>query len=156
MQQYELPHGGSFSVYSIVPGSQGAGIPCLMSGSDVEWERMAFTILQNGIEHSGESHWTDMFALMDLRTNRYLYHWSDDVIEGHLVLTQDLFGRDDCGLLTNKRAVHFSHYSMTAGFWRRFVPDGASLPKDVSTANFRPAVILNWLDMWRSVCVDSQ
>ncbi len=152
MQPAELPNGGSFSIFSIVPGSQGSGIPCLMAGTEKEWERMAFTILQNGLDHRTVNHWTDMFALQDLRHNKYLYHWSDEVIEGQEVLTQKVFGVEDCPKLNGRRAVHFSHYSMDVGRWRRFVPGQENLPENVSTANIRPVVIVNWLEMWKNVC----
>jgi len=63
-QPQEIPENGDFTVYSIVPGSNGAGIPCMMSGRSEEWTRMAFRILENGIGHArNEKHWTDMFAL---------------------------------------------------------------------------------------------
>jgi hypothetical protein len=149
-QTAELPNAGSFSIFSIVPGSAGSGIPCLMSGSDDEWERMAFTILQNGLEHQHENHWTDMWALQDLRHQRYLYHWYDEVVEGANVLPQHEFGPDDCSALEGKRAIHFSHSALSDGHWLRFV-DG-EYDENINYASYRPNVVLNWYNMWKQVC----
>lgn len=151
-QSPELPHFGTFSIYSVVPGSIGAGIPCLMSGADTEWERMAFTILQNGMEHQNEKHWTDMFSLMDLRFSTYLYNWSDEVVSAELVLPQYLFSEKDCDLTKDKRAVHFSHSAMTVGHWKRFANNG-NVDENVNEANYRPTVVLNWFEMWNNVCI---
>ena len=149
-QSVELPNGGSFSIFSIVPGSNGAGVPCLMSGLDVEWDRMAFTILQNGEEHEKESHWTDMFALMDMRFEKYLYHWSDEVTLGEDVLTQHEFEAKDCEKVEGKRAIHFSHNSLTEGHWQRFVDN--DVDPNASSAGYRPDVILNWFEMLTQTC----
>lgn len=151
-QSPELPHFGTFSIYSVVPGSIGAGIPCLMSGADTEWERMAFTVLQNGMEHQNEKHWTDMFSLMDLRFSTYLYNWSDEVVSAELVLPPYLFTERDCDLTKDKRAVHFSHSAMTEGNWKRFVNDG-NVDENLNYANYRPTVVLNWFEMWQNVCI---
>ncbi len=144
-QPVELPNEGDFTVHSIITGSQGAGIPCLMSGRAEEWTRMAFSILKNGIEHSrDENHWTDMFALMDLRfTNSFKY--DDAVINGENILMGREFTKEDCALTNGKRGIHFSHDAMTLG-------DLSHLENIENTAHDRPQLVEHFLENWEQVC----
>lgn len=144
-QSVELPNDGDFTVHSIIEGSQGAGIPCLMSGRAEEWTRMAFNILQNGIAHSrDENHWTDMFALMDLRFTQS-FKYDDAVIDAQHVLIGREFTKDDCHLTNGKRGIHFSHDAMTLG-------DVSHLADINNQANHRPLIVEHFLDKWEKVC----
>ena len=118
-------------VYSATP-SEG-GIPCLMSGSAVKWERLAFALLESGIRHPDERLWSDMFAMIDIRDSS-LYKLNDSVIK---------FGASDdanpsrCDKIRNKVAIHFSHHGL----------------KEVQkSANDRPDVARQWLQDWKASC----
>ena len=143
----EIPDGGSFTVYSIAKDSKGAGIPCLMSGSSNEWTRMAFSIVENGVQQkdSEETHWTDMFALMDLRFDN-VYKVQDEVIDGQYVLNGREWELNDCQITTGKRAVHFSHAAIEEG-------DAAYIKGGKISVSDRPGVIAHWLDVWNNVCL---
>lgn len=145
-QRLQLPNQGRFTVYSVASGSEGAGIPCLMSGSDGEWMRLAFAILRSGEAHArDEKHWTDMFALMDLRYEQGLYIAQNEVLDGRSAL----FGRDwqesDCHLSQGKRAIHFSHDSVKHS-------DMSHLVGLAGNAQDRVLVMEAWMRRWKQVC----
>lgn len=144
-QSLAMPNNGDFTVMSIIPNSKGAGIPCLMSGRSDEWSRMAFNILNNGVEHQNDKHWTDMFALMELRFTNGMYHWSDDVVEGRDVLIGHDWNKNDCTITNGKRGVHFSHDAMLQG-------NLAHLEGVDAHANMRPLVVAHWMERWNQVC----
>ena len=149
-QHPDLPNDGSFSIFSIAKGSKGAGIPCLMSGDDREWERMAFLVAENGLKHQHVDNWTDMLSLQDLRhSSQYLYIWSDETLDGKDVLVQRDFEKEDCKMFKGRRAVHLSHYAMD-GYWRRYV-DG-DVDERLSPAIYRPKVIENLFKMLEQEC----
>lgn len=135
----ELPFEGNFTVYSVVKGSETAGIPCLMSGRTDEWTRMALAIQQNGLAHTNETMWSDMFALIDMRKER-AYRAINAVVEGQDVLVEGGFRPKDCRLTHQMLAVHFSHEALRLGH-----TDAA--------AEDRPRVAREFLERWHQACV---
>jgi len=145
-QTLELPNNGDFTVHSIVQGSKGAGIPCLMSGSGEEWTRMAMQILSNGVGHArDEKHWTDMFALMDLRWSGKEYKYEDAVVDGRTALLGRDWEEQDCQRTRGKRGIHFSHDSIVNG-------DTSHMVGINGDARQRVLVVNAWLRRWNEVC----
>lgn len=149
-QSPELPNGGKFSIFSLLGDFEGAPYPGLMSGDAAEWERMAFTILQNALEKSkGDHHWTDFSALVDLRSTKYVFHWTDEVVPGQDALPPWPFGKDDCKTLVGKRGIHFGRIAMLKGNWRSFFP-GADDGRN--PVHYIPSVVTNWYETWNKEC----
>ena len=139
------PDSGNFTVYCKIKGSSRAGIPCLMSGNSKEWTRMAYELLKNGLQKAtGESMWSDMLALIDMRNDRK-YKINDAVLEGQDVLLKHGWTPKDCHITAHKKAIHFSHEAMRLGF----LNPGES-------AEDRPDIIRRFLRHWHQACGDSE
>ena len=122
-------------VYSKTLNTNG-GIPCLMSGSASKWERLAFNLLENGLKHPGERIWSDMYAMIDLRYSSF-YQIQDAVIKfGN---SNEYLNPSDCEQIQEKVAIHFSHHGL----------------KEIKKkASDRPTIAKEWLQEWRSSCLD--
>ena len=101
---------GTFTVYS--SGKQGRGVPCLMSGSQTEWERLTWLLLENALHHLHHSNYVDMLALMDLVGE---YNPEKTVLEATPLLTGKVWSNEECRRLQGKTAIHVSHYSVMNG-----------------------------------------
>jgi len=142
----DLPNNGDFTVYSVVPKSQGAAVPCLMSGRADEWTRLAIKILSSALKMEDEkaTHITDMFALIALRFDK-IYNTKDDVVNGEYVLLGRDWTSEDCAVTTGKRGVHFSHHAITEG-------DASYIKKGVIGASDRAGIIEHWAHQWGNEC----
>ena len=125
---------GRFAIYSTAPGNSG-GIPCLMSGSASEWERLAFSVVENAVAHQNEYFWSDMFASIDIyQQNRDSYDLLDLMGE---VMKVD-WDEDTCNQYNNKLAAHFSH--------------SAVHKIGLHDINLRSTLSNDWLNEWRASC----
>ncbi len=129
---------GTFSIYESTPDNNG-GIPCLMSGSGTEWERMAFNVVQNGAEHVEEDFWSDMYASIDI----YQKHPDAYILYSRMAnaqLTIEEWNPDLCKIAEDRFAVHFSHNTMH------------KLHVKNIDFNQRPQVARDFLNRWKSAC----
>jgi len=108
-----------------------------MSGSESEWERLAFSIIDDGLEHEEKSFWSDMLALIDLKTKGdEQYRLFDMVLPGY---DRD-WTTELCQATQENIAVHFSHSDMM---------------KSGHHFDERPVVSKNWIEDWKSKCIDN-
>ena len=120
---------GNFTVY-------GGSAPCLMSGSESEWERMAFLILENGIQQRHAKLWSDMFAIVDLFTkDTQVYQLYNFV--GYTIVNIK-WNAQSCHHFKNKLATHFSHHAMNE--------------IKLADINMRPDFAKTWIEKWKSGC----
>lgn len=132
---------GAFSIYEATShDSNNGGIPCLMSGSDSEWERMAFNVVQNGVEHVDKDFWSDMYASIDIyQKHPEAYNLYSRIADDQLSVQE--WNPDLCKHAEDRFAVHFSHNAMhKLGDF------------DINT---RPQVAQDFLSKWKATCKPS-
>jgi hypothetical protein len=102
------------------------GVPSLLSGTQEEWSKMAWAILENGLQHNTPEIdlWSDMKALADLQEQQakpeYHYAVNKTVLSAFLLLTGKPWTTEtkECHRLKKRDAIHFSHNSMKMGVLR--------------------------------------
>jgi hypothetical protein len=122
---------GTFTIF-------GGNVPCLMSGSQSEWERMAFAILDNGAEHPHDKLWSDMYAVINMKVLDFdSYRTRNYVTSALAVSSVQTWTKELCEEFQEQYAIHFSHHLM------------GELGADI---NSRSKVAKDWLNQWRKGC----
>jgi len=127
-------------------------VPCLVSGSAGEWNRVSQLVLFSYLKHSKEF-WSDMLALEEIQRNIQGTMNTNEVITAddpykdanHLrgsdgSVTNPFALKELCSVMQGKRAIHFSHASCDrAGFCH----------------NKRSETIPQWINSWKEQCLIS-
>ena len=140
---FVLPNNGKLTVWDNV-------VPSLVSGSQMEYQRTALSMVENLQLHLTDILYSDMKALSSLSLSvdtRDAFLVRQDVLWGELALNGkekssvvlwDKWTLEDCRALSRqRRAVHFAHRTM------RLNDRGA---------NDRAQIATDWLIMWREAC----
>jgi hypothetical protein len=136
---FVLPNDGRLTVWDNV-------VPSLVSGSQMEYQRMALAMVKNLESHLTDEFYSDMKALEDMSKTSNVFTTRREVLWGELALNGrprsgvlwDKWTPEDCLELSHqRRAVHISHRTM------RLSNLGA---------NDRAHVASDWLQMWRESC----
>lgn len=138
----QLPNGGKFTCYA-------NHVPCLISGSLSEWQRMSELLLFSYQMHTKEF-WSDMLALEEIRSTLGGYiglketvtadqPYRDMNLRGpsNLEILDPYSLKDACESTKGKRAIHFSHASCK----RAKFCDGK-----------RDTVLGKWIEAWTQQC----
>jgi len=142
---HRLPNGGKLTCYAV-------HVPCLVSGSQSEWNRITELIFFSYQMHTNEF-WSDMLALEEIRktlggfiglketvTADQPYINNINQLRGatpHLDIKDPYSLKDACINTKGKRAIHFSHASCTRADFCH---------------NQRDKVLGKWIDAWRMQC----
>jgi len=135
----KLPNEGKFTGFN-------NHVPCLVSGSAPEWDRLSAFMFNSYMGHTTEF-WSDMYALLEIHQKLDGYVNINEVVSGDYIYRDEIkesgkvsepyFLQDKCSLVSGKRAVHFSHASCgAAGFCDKN----------------RPAAVSKWIDAWQNQC----
>lgn len=122
--------GGWMSDYDILPvrriphyigkftAHQG-GVPSLVSGTEEEWSRMAWAILEDGVLHNTPDTelWSDMNAFTNIQDKQHVVI-NQSVVEATPLMTGKPWIENECNLLQKYDAIHFSHNSIRMGVTR--------------------------------------
>jgi len=149
----DLPNNGKFTDYE-------RHVPCLLSGSKAEWDRMVELLLSSYRRHTAEF-WTDMRSLAEITDQDRLIRMGDVISsddQNSFIRTREVISADhlyiqltttvtdvdpydlknSCELTKNLRAIHFSHAAC----------DNISF-----CSKERGSVLEYWFETWRGYCI---
>ena len=120
---YNLPNGGNFTAYQIM-------VPCLMSASASEWERLARLVIDNVLEKfeadGTRGVYSDMFALADVYNKSPVHDRafiSENRVSGYPYIDKDNI---DCEGTKDTLALHLAHHSTKTARKRRLLPENVN------------------------------
>lgn len=142
-----LPNDGKLTIYD---QTLNGAIPCLVSGTRSEFNRMAHRLLENTMDIGmNEPFWSDMLALMDLhRVDPEEFMVSQGVLRGERALDSDrqFPSEKDCVKMARHHwAVHFSHNAVQQAV------EFGNLAKQRGF-EARPTIAEGWLNQWAVRC----
>ena len=144
----KIPNGGRLTVHE---HSKNGGVPSLVSGSPLEWDRLAKELIHNAYLHRDKRFWSDMFALHDIyvMSGKTIYMMEHNVVPALVVMRNQ--GKEDriCRRADDKYAIHFSHYALENGNLESM---NANETMVGSKPEHRSAVAQEWLKKWRMLC----
>lgn len=107
-----------------------------MSGSESEWERLAFAIVELGSQHDPEEFlWSDMYSSIDLYDKDHSAYKLFDLV-GEVKEVE--WNEETCNEYSKKLGVHFSHSALRKMSLYDF--------------NLRPEFAGHWMNDWKSTC----
>jgi len=136
---FTLPNNGNFTGFS-------NHVPCLLSGSEQEWNRMSMHMFNSYIHHTADF-WSDMCALLEISQKPHGFIGANEVVDGDSIYEDEIkeagkvlnpFSiKNKCQLILGKRAVHFSHKACAqAGYCHKN----------------RAASASKWIVEWKNQC----
>lgn len=142
-----LPNDGRLTIHD---RTLNGGIPCLVSGSQSEFDRMAAALVENAVTRGvGRPFWSDMLAIMDLhRVRPHDFEVRGGVLRGERALDSDraFASVADCRRMARHHwAVHFSHNAV-----QQAVASGNLAQRRGFEA--RPTIAEGWLNQWANRC----
>jgi hypothetical protein len=147
-----IPNAGRLTVHE---KSKNGGVPSLVSGSSVEWDRMAKELIHNAYMRRDQRFWSDMFALHDVyvSSGKTMYVMEHHVTPAQVVMLKHGVEERTCRRTMGMFAIHFSHYALENGNLEGLnatdVVAAESLPER------RAAFAQEWLKTWRELCVET-
>ena len=141
-----LPYNGVLTGYA-------RHIPCLVSGSSTEWDRIGWILVDSYKIHADEF-WSDMLALEEVHQILDVFQYKRDVVEFHQLFDKNeklddpykmkTGNRDRCLLANDKKVVHFSHWSVRQGI------EGVGFPDE--DFDNQEKIAVTWTQSWREQC----
>jgi len=142
----EIPYKGLLTGYA-------RHIPCLVSGSGPEWNRLAWILVDSYKIHADEF-WSDMLALQEVHEILDVFQYKRESVEFHHLFDKDeklsdpyqmkAGSKDRCLLTDDKKVIHFSHWSVLQGV------EGVGFSNEDYGSQENIAV--KWIRSWKEQC----